>query len=162
MKKYIFVSAVLVGFALWFVGCTTTQKALPPEQLKIQQVFKVNKPQSELFRLSNEWLVKNPKSSKVVVQYLDAEEGVIVGKGFMKIKYGLFPQDLWFMVKIETKDNKARITFEDMYVHEKGTDESSSIEQPIETKEQLDMVRPDIEKLIADYSDYLGVTSKEW
>jgi len=105
-------------------------------------------------------MAKSFKSSKQVIQYQDKDEGIIVGKGFIGITYTLFPMDTWFTMTIEIKDNKARVTFEDIYISQKVNYQTQ--ETPVTNKAQMDKVRPELEKLITDLSDYLQKGSEEW
>jgi len=153
----IFIMIITVLFVAF--GCATTQK-LTKEELTVQSIQEISKSKTELYKLSNEWMAKSFKSSKQVIQYQDKDEGIIVGKGFIGITYTLFPMDTWFTMTIEIKDNKARVTFEDIYISQKVNYQTQ--ETPVTNKAQMDKVRPELEKLITDLSDYLQKGSEEW
>lgn len=77
--------------------------------------------QKQIFDASKIWIAKSFKSSNAVIQYEDISTGTIIGKGNMQ-----YPcKGTWnclansenlilFTVKVDTKDNKARITFNDL------------------------------------------------
>ena len=157
MKKVIYFLLTAIVFISW-VGCAsydTYNKALPPEELKVQRIIEVNKPKDELYKLSNEWLAKTFKSSKAVIQYQDKEEGVIVGKGFTSVMY-LGPLDTWFTMTIEIKENRMRITFDDLYIT------SSSATMRIETEYQMQQIKIRCDELIDDLKAYVGKEADEW
>ena len=80
-----------------------------------------NMEKKQIFDASKIWMAQSFKSSNSVVQYEDQDTGIIIGKGNMK-----YPcKGAWnclayektlvlFTVKIDTKDNKARVTFNDL------------------------------------------------
>ncbi|MDF2418030.1 DUF4468 domain-containing protein [Acinetobacter beijerinckii] len=84
--------------------------------------------QKQIFDASKIWMAKSFKSSNAVIQYEDAATGTIIGKGNMQ-----YPcKGTWnclahaenlilFTVKVDTKDNKARITFNDLLLKTKTT-----------------------------------------
>ncbi len=158
MKKVIYFILTIVIFISW-VGCAsydTYNKALPPEELKVQRIIEINKPKDELYKLSNEWMAKAFKSSKDVIQYQDKEEGVIVGKGSTMVKY-LASMRTWFTMTIEIKDNRMRITFEEFFVKT-----STGLVVPIETKYEMEQIKIKCDELIDDLKAYVGKEAEEW
>lgn len=106
--------------------------------------------QKKIFDLSKIWLAKNFKSSNSVIQYEDAATGTIIGKGNMPYPcsnawkcMAFTNQIILFTLTIDTKDNKARLTFNDL--------RSKSI-QPSNNA----FVKPGAELQI--YSDKEGIT----
>jgi len=92
-------------------GCTSVQsKAFDNVYQKVLDA--PNKDKNTVYRISNEWFVENFVSAKSVIQYQDKEEGIIKGKGNMT---KLYSHNFDFVVTIDTKDSKARITFTDMH-----------------------------------------------
>ncbi|MFA9178395.1 DUF4468 domain-containing protein, partial [Klebsiella variicola] len=70
------------------------------------------------------WVAKAFTDSNSVIQYADKEEGSIVGKGNVKYPCDGFNDCLAnedvrykFTMKIDTKDDKARITFDDIHIY---------------------------------------------
>ncbi len=118
MKKIILTA--VMGLSL--VGCMTpmtpTQQAMPD----ITQVIEVpNKPKDQIFEESKIWIAQSFKSANNVIQYADKGTGSIIGKGNIKypcdsfIDCGAFGNDnVNFTMKIDTKDNKARVVISDV------------------------------------------------
>ncbi len=153
MKKFIYFILTLVIFISWF-SCASLETPLT-EEPKVQRIIKVNKPKDELYKLSNEWMVKTFKSSKAVIQYQDKEEGIIVGKGFTSVKY-LGNADTRFTITIEIKENRMRVTLEDIYVS------SGKFDMPFEIQQHWDKAKPDLEKIIDLLEAYVGKEAEEW
>lgn len=77
--------------------------------------------QKEIYDESKRWLAKNFKSSKSVIQYDDSASGMIIGKGnfdFPCVGYiecaAYANSNVNFTLTIETKDNRARLKFDDL------------------------------------------------
>jgi len=153
MKKVIYFILTLVVFISWF-SCASLETPLT-EVPKVQRIVRVNKTKDELYKLSNEWMVKTFKSPKAVIQYQDKEEGIIVGKGFTSVKY-LGNADTWFTITIEIKDKKMRITLEDIYVS------SGKFDMPFEIQQHWDKAKPELENIIDRLEDYVGKEAEEW
>ncbi len=110
----------VVGISL--AGCvapmTQTQQAMP----EITQVIDVpSKSKDQIFEESKIWIAQSFKSANNVIQYADKGTGSIIGKGNIKypcdgfIDCGAFGNDnINFTIKIDTKDNKARVAISDV------------------------------------------------
>lgn len=157
-----------IGVIVTMSACATSQTVLPSEQLQIQEIIEVNRPQNELYVLTMEWMAKTFKSSKAVIQYEDKEAGKIVGKGFVLVNY---PHKLvmlalmdapsttlptWFTITCDIKENKVRITFDNFYVEVKGS------EFPIEQQKSMDCLQPEIQQLITNLKKFLIKREEEW
>ena len=146
---------VIVVVLMAFVSCASAPATLPPEELIIKEIIEVDKSKNELYRLSMEWLAKTFKSSKAVIQYKDKDEGVIIGKGFMVVRYGLgIPADTYFTLTIETKDGKVRATVEEAYmkISVSGTTSESPVDNEFTMNERF---KPEVMKLFKSLKDYL-------
>ncbi len=87
-----------------------------------------NMDQKQIYDASKVWIAKSFQSSNNVIQYEDQSTGTIIGKGNMK-----YPcKGAWnclasgeniilFTIKVDTKDNKARVTFNDLLLRTKTT-----------------------------------------
>jgi len=159
MKKVIYLIISFFIFILLF-GCITTPSP-PGNPIVIQRVVEADYTKDEFFRLSNEWLTKTFRSSKSVIQYQDKEEGIIIGKGFTPIRMGLVPIDAWFTIKIENKENKSRITINDLY----GSQYIEGREQTF-YYEQSDRDRAEAERelniIVDDYEKFILSEVEEW
>ena len=97
------------------IGCASFEP-INREELKIKKTFELPKTKEELRLISMEWIVNEFVSAKDVIQFSEKEQGIIIGKGITQITYTLWPVDTYVTLKIETKDNKARITVYDPYI----------------------------------------------
>lgn len=97
-----------------FIGCG--QPVVPSSQLTYVEVIEHKESASNSFEVSKMWLANTFNDSKSVIEYSSKENGTIIGKGFIKnVSYGTLVQmDTRFTLKIEVKDNKTRLTFQDM------------------------------------------------
>lgn len=110
---------ILFGTILTFAATNTFAN----EPLKeVSEVVELpNMAQKQIYDASKIWMAKAFKSSNAVIQYEDTSTGTIIGKGNMQ-----YPcKGTWnclansenlilFTVKVDTKDNKARVTFNDL------------------------------------------------
>lgn len=118
MKKLLI--AGFMGFGL--VGCMTPMTPTQQDMPDITQVIEVpNKPKDQIFEESKIWIAQSFKSANNVIQYADKGTGSIIGKGNIKypcdglIDCGAFGNDnVNFTMKIDTKDNKARVVISDV------------------------------------------------
>ncbi|EKF48438.1 hypothetical protein J671_2258 [Acinetobacter sp. 1130196] len=118
MKKILVAGLIALGL----VGCatpiTSTQQAMP----EVSQVIEIpNKSKDQIFEDSKIWIAQSFKSANNVIQYADKSTGSIIGKGNIQypcdgfIDCGAFGNDkVNFTIKIDTKDNKARVTINDV------------------------------------------------
>ncbi|HDY87340.1 MAG TPA: DUF4468 domain-containing protein [bacterium] len=157
MKKVIYFLLTAIVFISW-LSCASLETPLT-EVPKVQRIIEVNKPKDELYKLSNEWMAKTFKSSKAVIQYQDKEEGVIVGKGFTSVKY-LGYVDTYFTMTIEVKDEKLRVTLEDIYLHQ--IIQSIEVESPLDLQQQWDKAKPELEEIIDRLEAYVKEEAEEW
>lgn len=117
MKKLLLV-AVLVSLN----GCAGVPEQANASFSDVVQVIDLpDQPKEKLFESSKIWLAKTFKSSNNVVQYADKGTGSIIGKGSIQypcegfIDCAAFGKDyINFTIKIDTKDNKSRISFSDV------------------------------------------------
>ena len=157
MKKRVLLAVVASVVVL--VSCGTSP--LPPEELIIQEIFEVDKSKDELFHLSMEWAAKTFKSAKAVIQYEDKEEGIIVGKGFVVVRYGMgVPADTYFTLTIEVKDKKARATIEDAYFTvTMGTASSTTA---VDNEATMSRFKPEVLKMFESLEAALKGEKEGW
>lgn len=121
MKK--FAIAGFIGFSL--VGCATVPTADNPPMTEYQRIVEIpNVKQDLIYEGSRQWVAKSFKSANSVIQYQDKSTGSIIGKGNMPFTCtgwtcanGL-PYSLDFTFKVDAKDNKARVSFSDLNIHQ--------------------------------------------
>ena len=113
MKKVPWIIFVVMILGM-LVSCATTMQAVG-ESMIVQRIIEVQGTKSELYRLANEWMAKSFVDSSEVIQYRDKDEGIIVGRGITKQPIGLITFNFWYSLTVEVKENKARVTIEDIY-----------------------------------------------
>lgn len=121
MKKLL--AAASVGILL--TGCASMELAENPLN-QYQKIVEIpNTSQNQIYDGSKQWFAKNFNDSNSVIKYDNAEKGSIIGKGSMSFKclgdalacYGASNDSLRFTVKVDSKDNRARVSFEDLILH---------------------------------------------
>ncbi len=152
----------LLLFSIFFSSCMSAPAILPPDQLIIRRVIEVQKPKEELYSISMNWMAKTFKSAKAVIEYQDKEEGKIIGKGMMVVKYGLgIPADTFFTLTIETKDNKLRISVENSYMV--MTSSGHRVESLIDNEFTMNQcLKPEIERMFDSLDVALKSQNDNW
>lgn len=119
-------SILLMFFVTLFltVGCVATYRTLPTEQQTIQTVHVTSLPKTEVFSRAKQWFAQNLGKSNEALQIQDLESGIIAGHIILpdavSIGFGLHV-DLKCFVKMEIKEGKYRISFEDLLFWNKGS-----------------------------------------
>ena len=123
-KKALFGLAVLAAI----LGCASAPQPLSSEKNIYQEVIEIQKPQNELFISSMKWMTDAFTSAKAVIEYQDKEEGIIIGKGTAQVGIhdGSGKSSVEFTIRLEVKDNRARVTFKDMSIAKATTSGSYS------------------------------------
>lgn len=110
---------LIIGFLLTLLSTLSVATPVPlTEVSEVVQIEKMSKKQ--IYDSAKVWVVKSFKSSKSVIEYEDAASGIIMGKGNMPYPCSGFSclmyedYKIFFTIRIDTKDNKARITFSDL------------------------------------------------
>jgi len=162
MKKVIgiYVSVVAVVLVV-FVGCATTPQAVG-EPMLVQRVIEAGGTQDDLYRMANEWMAKTFVASSEVIQYQDKEEGVIVGRGLTDQKFGWATADIWYNMKVEVKQNRARVTIDTVYGELTVIDETSTLQSKDFGQKEYDELKAKFNTMIDDFSAYMKQESEEW
>lgn len=118
--------------------------------------------QKQIYDSSKIWMAKAFNSANSVVQYEDSTTGTIIGKGNMKypckgvmncMAKGEFR--VLFTLKIDTKDGKARLTFNDLLLKTSGVSNSAirvkSIEVPINDSVDKENIENGLKAVIDKY-----------
>lgn len=118
---------------------------------------------------SRQWVATTFNSAQSVIQMDDRQSGVIIGKGNMKypcygswLCTGVTDNTIKFTVKIEAKDNKARVTFSDIVQYVPPSQYNSRpIELPVTNRtKSLDTVGQVKEKFGEVITEYKNTVSK--
>lgn len=116
MKKIMKIAALALALSL--AGCVTPQPAKAPYGDKVEVIKFPGQKAGPLYSASKIWVAKAFTDANSVIQYADPATGSIVGKGNTAYPCDGFADCtangsavLKFTMKIDTKDEKARITF---------------------------------------------------
>jgi hypothetical protein len=153
MRNYILVLVALTVLS----GCMTVTL---DEQPEVREVIESGHSKAELFQLSNEWLVDTFSSADAVIQFKDKQEGVVMGKGYFQyfdIAYG--QTRIWFTLKMEVKEQKARISIYDFITEKVATHKKID---GILSKSHWDTVKDRVYAIADDYRSYITETSADW
>ncbi|MCA4897769.1 MAG: DUF4468 domain-containing protein [Bacteroidota bacterium] len=80
---------------------------------EVVQVDSVSK--NELYSRSKDFFVSVFKSAKDVVQLDDKEAGIVTGKGFSKIQEAGVELQMWYSIKIQSKNGRYKYEIFDLY-----------------------------------------------
>lgn len=97
---------------------------LTEEQRTIVQVFEApGADKAEVFRAGRQWIAENFRSAKAVIEYESADDGTIIGKGFIPYPcasgWECTAKPDWtvpFTLRFEAKDQRFRLTFSDLRI----------------------------------------------
>ena len=119
-----------------------------------------NNTKSELFAKVNTWAVENFNKADAVIEFADKETGTIAGKYVQTLIANGLQYKSRSTVKIEVKDNRARITIKDPMGKAIAYPQSSY--KPVETKEGADAVLKSWYALVKSLAVYLNQEEEEW
>lgn len=179
MKKLLAVASV----GLLFTGCATMVPESAPENLtRYERVIDIpNTNKKEIFEGSKQWFAKSFKNSNSVIKYENLETGSIIGKGNMpygcdmgEVACALLETDrskrtLEFTVKVDAKDNRARVIFEDLVRTTPGGLTSAGMRTPATTtnirlQSEVTQVKNMLDDTIDSLADDIKTTtsSADW
>jgi len=153
MKKLV----TLLAAAAVLIGCLTATTPLQ-EDPEIVRIVEADRTKDELYRLSNEWMVEVFTAADEVIEYSDKAEGVLMGKGFVEKFINLGTWHVWYTIKIEAKEGKARISIYDFRLTVIAAGESSDVGK-IAYQEQWDQVSQEMNAIAADYEKYIAAAA---
>lgn len=122
MKKLLAVASL----GLLITGCASMPQAASEPLTEYERIVEISDTSKEkIYEGSRQWFAKSFNDSNSVIKYEDAKTGSIIGKGSMKYVciggalacYGSENQKLEFTVRVDAKDNRARVAFEDLSIH---------------------------------------------
>lgn len=115
--------ATAAASILSLTGCATIEQAKKPPMTQYEKIVEVpNTSKDEIYEGARQWFAKSFRDSNSVLRYQDKESGSIIGKGNAKMPCSGMaclgtPRNLQFTVKVDAKDNRARVTFDDLMIH---------------------------------------------
>lgn len=118
MKKILLAALVCGGLG----GCVAPMTRTDVPMSDVSRIIDIpNKTKDQIFEDSRMWIAQSFKSANNVIQYADKGTGSIIGKGNIQypcdgaIDCSAFGNDrINFTMKIDTKDNKARVIISDI------------------------------------------------
>lgn len=118
MKNLLITGLVVLSL----VGCVSMPPPASTPMTNIVEMVELSgQTKEQIFDKSKIWISKSFQSANNVIQYQNKSTGQIIGKGTIPfpcegfIECGAFGQDrVNFTIQIDTKDNKARISFSDI------------------------------------------------
>jgi hypothetical protein len=167
MEKIVAVALVLTVVVC---GCVSTSEPAPSDSY--QQIVTLQKDKQEIFNLSMQWMAKSFVSSKAVIEYSDKDTGVIMGNGIALVDVGALSgkSPIKFMIEIEVKDRKSRLTFSKMkrdYSDLSTGDSGDALAKSILegrgfTKFEYNRFVKFADDALNNYSEYINTTSANW
>lgn len=154
MKNIIF--GVLLAFLM--SGCVSTPELIELKPIKIEEIVEVpNKNQNEIYDQARQWFTNYFVSGESVIDYEDKESGTIIGKGlsdsgsFNFVSLSRFK----YKIKVDTKDNKARITVNLINYEVKIGDSPYEKTDVLITAENEKIAKVKMEKTLSDLKEHL-------
>jgi len=148
MKKTVF----LLLSIMFFIGCSPLKMVT---EIKYEEPIEMpDKSKSELYGMSNEWMVKTFTDARSIIQFSNLETGTISGKYIMYYSPpGQYSSEIAFysIITIRIKDGKAQLTVDPQGILPRYM----GIE--MFTMEQM---KKEAESLISDYKDFMKTYQK--
>lgn len=163
-----------LGISLIFLFTSSFAFAAAEPLKEVSEVVELpNLSQKQIFDSSKIWFAKNFKSANNVIQYEDVATGTIIGKGNMPYPcsntwkcMAFADQIILFTLKIDTKDNKARLIFNDLRSKSTKPKPTSFVKPGAELEIYTDKetVEDGIKKVISEYADEIkkSPTDNNW
>jgi len=155
MKKIFSYTFYLLVITFTFYGCSAASMTPLSNDTTLNKVVEVeNMSKEEIFLNSMEWFSTTFNESKSVIDYQDKEAGKIIGNGAISHVYAtIVSGQVKFSVKIEIKENRARISltnFSAKIIGSSGPPVDRAIMQS-----EYEKAIPKLESLMNDYSAYI-------
>jgi len=149
MKKTVF---LLLGI-IFFIGCAPLKMVT---EIKYEKPIEMpGKSKTELYGMSNEWMVKTFTDAKSVIQFSNLEAGTISGKYVMYyFPPGRYSDEIIFysIITIHVKDGKAQLI-----IDPQGSLPRNYLGIEMYTMEEM---KKDIESLLSDYENFMKTYTK--
>lgn len=111
MRKIVFLVMLLAS------GCASVQQANVADLPPWSQVVEISMQKDQIYTRSRAWFVQYYVSAKSVLQMEDSQNGILMGVGATNFIYmGMVNEWLEYVLKIEAKDGKYRISMDRLCV----------------------------------------------
>lgn len=147
----------LVMVAAALTGCAGMQPVPESEKTVIKVIETPGQSKDKIYNATRVWFSESFKSSKAVIDLEDKEQGIIIGKGNTKFPcqgFDCMSKADWrlkFTMRVDMKDEKMRITFNDIGVawpsSYSGGIASPSYDGPINTIGDMQKAKPELERI---------------
>jgi len=107
MKNF---AVLLIGLFLFSCATTPPGKIIGP----YQKVLDVSGTKDEVFIKTMKWMTKTFQSAKAVIEYQDKEAGIVTGNGRLDMHNPVEQVYLDFVLTVEIKEGKVRLSFENL------------------------------------------------
>lgn len=154
MKRLLILPILLI-----LASCTALSTTpATQEELVLSEVLNFEgQSKSEIYDKSILWIAETFNNSNAVIKVNDKERGKILGKGVASCKpNSLVNVKFQFTLKLDVKDGKARIIFDDWWTYN-GTPLVK-----ISNKELAIPVKSELKKLVEDYQNYIRLKDENW
>ena len=143
-------------------GCVMTPAAPITNVQKVYEMPALT--QAQIYDASRQWFAESFKSANAVIQYEDKVSGAIIGKGNMKFPcVGVFQCIAYmtatvdFTIRVDTKDNKMRVTYNDLTIKRPASYNSgifqSASENPIYLQSEKDSITAKLDVLTDEMAE---------
>lgn len=141
MTKLISMLSMIIVFV---IGCAGVGIERAPEsELTFDRIIEVpGYTKAQLFDVSILWMASTLKSNKQVLEYSDKPSGVIVGNGTIPYPRKGLDWTVPFLMKIETKDGRFRMTFSQLRLFSPPSQGSDGLDILVWQKSDLEMIKP--------------------
>jgi len=129
-----------------------------PEELELRKILSFEgQNKAELYDKSVLWVAENFNNSNNVIEISDPDAGKIIGKAVASCKANsLVNVRFQFTMKLDFKDEKARIIFDDWWTY------NGRPLVKINNKELAAPVRAELAKILEDYQNYISLKDEDW
>ena len=122
-------------------------------------------------KAQDEWFAKSFNDSNSVIMYEDAKTGSIIGKGSMQYNcvggvlmcYATQDDKLEFTVRVDAKDNRARVSFRDLNIHSPSTysaDKTPASDSKVILQNEVTAVKAMLDKTVDSLAGDVKAGSK--
>ncbi len=145
---------ILVSIVSLFLSCSSFEKIENPTE-EIIEIVDIDLAKEKIFNLSLQFIAENFRSAKAVIEYQDRETGRIIGNGSTTVSDGLMNRPATFIMIIDVKDKKYRITYKSL-MYQPGT---AMPWKPIDYAVPYKHMKTQLDSLTIRLKKYISTTS---
>ena len=145
-------------------ACVSLFEATPmdPKEAQVQRIVETGKTKEDAYIRALTWFADTFKSADAVIQVDDKETGLLVGKAWFPPPSGqtLGSPQIWFTVKVETKDERSSIQFYDLYLE--VTVSGRTDISYFTTEEFWNRYKGEFLRFADEFENYMIAVADEW